>query len=54
MKKHTYKVTGAGLDAVSGWYKWTLLRDDGREVKVPKLRLQQLRAEGRIVEAVNG
>ena len=37
------------MDAVDGWFKWHLERDDGKQVKVNKSRYRQLLHEGRIL-----
>lgn len=50
MKKlFTYKIVGAGVD-LDGWYKTYLIRNDGREVKVNRKRLAELRRARRITE----
>lgn len=48
-KRHTYTVTGGGVDH-TGWYKVHLRRDDGKEVSVSKRRVSDLRRDGRLIE----
>ena len=48
--RKSYKVIGAGVSPIDGWYRWTLRRNDGRIVTVGKTRLRQLRKQGRLVE----
>lgn len=49
-RAHTYEVIGAGVDH-TGWFKIWLRRDDGKEVKVSKKRVANLRREGRVTTA---
>jgi len=37
-----YQVIGSGID-YNGWFKMHLRRDDGREIKVTRARLAELR-----------
>ena len=48
--KHTYKIVMSGVD-YTGWFKFWLLRNDGKEIKVTRARVAQLRKEGRITVA---
>jgi hypothetical protein len=48
--KHTYEVIGAGVDH-TGWFKIWLRRDDGKEMKVSRKRVADLRREGRVTTA---
>ena len=48
--KHYYEVIGSGVDH-TGWFKVWLRRDDGKEVKVSKKRVADLRREGRVTTA---
>lgn len=44
---HTYEIIDSGVDH-TGCFKFWLLRDDGREVKVTRKRVADLRRVGRI------
>lgn len=46
-KKFTYKIIGTEID-IDGWFKYNVLRSDGKEVKIQKSRVKILRKEGRI------
>ena len=50
MKRHTYEVIGSGVD-YTGWFKIWLRRDDGKEVKVNRKRVAELRRDGRVTTA---
>lgn len=48
-ERHQYTIVGAGV-AWDGWYKYELLRNDGKRVKAGKGRVKQLRQNGQLVD----
>jgi hypothetical protein len=47
-KYHKYTRLSSGVDAIDGWWKCTLKRDDGRIVTVKEPRFNELLRKGRI------
>lgn len=48
-RNYTYKILSSRVD-FDGWYKWNLERSDGKQIKVNKARLRQLRQQGKITD----